>query len=285
MILRLLLFSLLLPSYAEVLAQASSNGDTTICSWRSMTPPGALSGNEGASNAPSYWFGHLADVDTKNSKHQFIFQIRNLHADKLLPVEWMRGDGTQQIGFRRISPGGCASNDFETYNGFKEDSKAVIKYGPIKQESKTASLYVLDRSEARKDGPPLRSKLMADIQDPKEENHRLFIELTTEYRDGTFVHTVRNFGSNDEVLRIPALSALRQKNPRLMAIIQWPMKSDLLFVANNERPHSFSFTISGNTTFQETLVPIQVVSTNFQTGETETLATASVVLYLPFFDN
>src|SRR5690606_33494093 len=116
---------------------------------------------------------------------------------------------------------------------------------------------------ARKDGPPLTSTLVADVQDKEGKKHKLFIEMTTEYREKTFVHTIRNFGSNDEVLRIQALSAFRQNNPDLMAVIQWPMENDLVFVDNNERPHSFSFTISANATIQEKLIAVQVVSRNF----------------------
>lgn len=284
MIARLLILNLSIFFYAQAQSQTFSQSDVQYCNWQSKTPPGALKGNEGSSNVQKYWFQHVTDVDIENEKYRFIYQIRNLHPSKLLPVEWRQSNNKTQIHFERIIPGGCASNDFETYSAFKEDPAGVIRYGPIKQESKTASLYVLDRNQTRSEGSPLKSRLIADIQDAKGKVRRLFIEVTTEYKEKTFLHTVQNLGSNSEIVRIPALASLREKNPNLMAILQWPMEDDQL-VINTEKPRSFSYTMSPTRSFQEAIVPIEIIAMDYQTRESEILASGNITLYLPTSDN
>jgi len=189
------------------IAMASSQpSDVELCSWQSKTQPEPLKGNQGTSTKDAYWFRHVSDVDKERQKNYFIFAIKNNHSVNYLPAEWLLGNGQAQISFDRIAPEGCAANDFETSLPFKEDPKAVIKYAPAKQNKKDAPLYL--RVEANKqEGPRLKSRIIADVQEGDQKKYRLNLEFTTEAEGRQFTYTATNWGAKDQLFIIPAFSS------------------------------------------------------------------------------
>jgi hypothetical protein len=143
----------------------------------------------------------------------------------------------------------------------------------------------MDNAEARKEGQALKSRLIADLQDAAGNDYKVWIEITSEVRDGSVFYTAKNFGTKNEILRIPTLAELRRNASLPIAFLQWPMEDDLLFISNDEAPLSLSISVSANAEFREVIALLEVVNLNSVTRESETVATATAILYLPVVTN
>jgi len=253
-----------------------------LCSWQSRTHPDPLKGNQGNSSHDTYWFTHTSDVDKESQKHHFIFAIKNKHSVNYLPAEWLRGDSQVQVAFSRIIPEGCGANDFETFLSFQEDPKAIINYGPLKQNKKNAPLYVEvepHKTDAGQRGPQLKSRIIADLHEVGQDKHRLHLEFTTELEGREFTYTVTNRGTKNEVFMIPAFSIAWDKVGKVTKLdfrSRW-MTQDGVFAARaNREPERHIVRMAAPTGFREKLVQVEVLS-----RERKPMATGQITVYLP----
>ena len=274
-VLALAVFSLTFLASADL--QSTGND---LCSWQSKTPPDPLQGNEGNSADDTYWFTHLSDVDKENQTYHYVFPIKNHHPKNYLPAEWLRGDGTVQVQFKRIAPDGCGGNDFETSVAFEEDTKGKINYGPTKQYPKDAPLYVVTKSkqDTRATGSTLKSRIFGDLQDKNGKAYRLSLEFTTQFEGSEFTYTVSNHGTRTELFSMPVFSqALRnlEKVAGLTYVSRWNAKDDVFIVEPGERTQKQVIRVKTFGTSQEMLIQTSVLS------DGEPVATGQVTMYLP----
>jgi hypothetical protein len=266
-----------------IITGSSQTDKSELCDWVSKTPPVSLEGDMGTSSKDKYWFKHLSDVDkkadTNGTKYYYVYAIKNNHPDYYLPAEWRAAD----IDFRRISPAGCAGNDFESSISSEEDHQAVIFYGPQKQYQKKAPLYQVKVSEeetAQPYGPTLRSRVIADLG--KDGNrYRLHLEFTTAVQGTQFAYTVTNKGTKNQPFEIPTLSdeweRIRQVT-QLNYEARWET-SDKGFMAIAGAVSQRHIIRVGNANgLQERIVRVNIFSAD---GQREQIATAKIALYLP----
>lgn len=254
-----------------------------LCMWKSKTAPDVLQGHQGSSASDNYWFTHLSDVDQRTPKRLFIFGIHNDHPEKYLPVEWLRGNGEVQVAFDRLAPGKCGQNDFESASAFGEDSKALIRYGPVKQFKKlNAALYVEKVQPGTQKppavGPLLKSRLMADRQGEDDNIERIHLEFETGSEGKEFFYTVTNQGSERAQFRIPALSQFLSKMEATAGnktSSKWSRDGNNFF-ADVEKPARHMIRVEGAVGYEETQVPIQVLS-----RKGKTMAAGELTVYFP----
>jgi hypothetical protein len=255
-----------------------------LCDWKSKTPPPSLQGHQGNSASDLYWFAHVSDVDKLAGKNHFIFGIRNLHPQRLLPVEWLRSDGQPQLAFSRLCPTKCGSNDFEIGNTFVEDPKAAIKYGPVKQDTKqNASLYLVDDASGKKPGttgPRLNSCLKADLQRTNGQTERIHMEFATESAGRQFTYTVTNRGSQKARFQIPTLTEIWSKlNTSIEVVSKWNREGDTFSADANNEPATQSIKVEAAVGSKEAVVPIQILS-----PDGEKIAAGQIAVYLPVLE-
>jgi hypothetical protein len=259
---------------------SSQPNSIDLCNWQSKAPPDLLKGNQGTSPKDTYWFAHLSDVDRERAKNYYIFAIRNNHSVAYLPAEWLRSNGQAQVNFQRIAPEGCAANDFETSRSFKEDPKAIINYGPAKQNGKEAPLYQAVASpQQEKRGPRLKSRIIADVQDEAHNKVRINLEFTTEAEGGQFTYAVTNRGTKGHLFAIPTFLGVWEKIRRSTNIkydSRWATRGESFLAPNNNEAQRQIVRVEGVKDFQEQLLQVRVSST-----EGETMATGRIILYLP----
>lgn len=265
------------------IAMASSPpNDVDPCSWQSKTQPDSLKGNQGTSPKDAYWFRHVSDVDKYRQKNYFIFAIKNNHAVNYLPAEWMRGNGHAQISFERIAPEGCGANDFETSLPFKEDPKAVIKYAPAKQNKKDAPLYQTadtSKREGERQGPRLKSRIIADVQGEDKNKHRINLEFTAATEGRYFEYTATNLGTKDQLFIIPAFSSAWEKMGRSTKIeyeSRWMTRDGAFVARGNREAQRHVLRVGAAKGFLEMLVQVQVLS-----SEGKPMAAGQITVYLP----
>jgi hypothetical protein len=267
---------------AAIVLASSKSKKVDLCSWQSKTRPDALKGNQGSSSHDKYWFSHQSDVDKEREQHHFIFAIENKHPVNYLPAEWLRGDGQPQVAFKRITPGKCASNDFSTTYGFKEDPKGIIKYGPLKKHLKDAPLYVVvesKKTDLKQEGPELKSRIIAELQEEGQENHRLHLEFTTQLEGREVMYTVTNRGTKREAFRIPAFSNAWDKASKVTELefrSRWVTENKTFVVRADRESRKHVVRFEAEMGFRENLVPVQVL-----TREGTPMATGQITVYLP----
>jgi hypothetical protein len=254
-----------------------------LCDWKSKTKPPSLQGHEGNSVSDMYWFAHTTDVDETANKRRFIFAIRNLHPQRLLPAEWLRSDGQIQVAFSRIAPGKCGSNDFETSNSYGEDSKAMIKYGPTLQLTKaSAPLYVeagQPTPAPRNATPNLKSCLKADLQSASGKIETVHLEFGTQTEGTAFMYTVVNRGSEPARFQIPALTNAWNglaATAQFTTASKWKVVDDAFSADANNQPMRYVVNAAEATGSTEVQVPVNVISI-----AGETIAVGRVTVYLP----
>lgn len=253
-----------------------------LCDWQSKTPPDLLQGHQGNGESDNYWFTHVSDVDQVDHKRHFVFGIRNQHPRKILPVEWLRGDGHPQLEFRRLAPGKCGENDFDSSNLFTEDPKAVIHYGPTKQVTKPdAPLYTKVQPEDESKGAvgiPLKSRLVADLASASGETQRVDLEFSTQFEGTEFSYDVLNRGSQMVHFEIPELSKAWNEiasRPGTRITSKWSSAGSR-FLAQVNEPAKQVIKLENQVGYSETQAPLQILS---PTGEL--LEAGELTIYLP----
>jgi len=255
-----------------------------LCSWKSKTAPQELLGELAGSEATEYAFDHLSDVDKQDDGRLFVYVIHNKHPKNLLPAEWRNGKGEIVVSFERIAPLGCAANSVPTTLEHAEDSNGVVRYGPTRQNSKKAPLFVLTgsaRPQPADKERQLNSAIVAELLDPDNAHYTLDLQLSSTVKGNSVTYAIKNAGKQSQTFAIPKLStAMAREVPGVKVRSRWENAENknekVTYRAPADKTSDFAISIEGAVELAEQPVSMEILD-----SKGVVIAVAQVVVHLP----
>ena len=169
------------------------------------------------------------------------------------------------LRFRRIFPGICAKNCFDSSSDYDQNPNAQMIYGPTDNFTKSAPFYQLKIDEEKTERSELKSSIGGKTINEDNKSFWYSLVFSTSYEDNNFTYVVSNKSENDLYFSMSSLhSAWEKFSDEIKLTAKWD---------SNEKNFFFikSYSISQHVVFApsveqltEQQVMVEIMTENFE---------------------